>query len=209
MGFQENLRHYREQAKFTPTEMAKHLKVAYNTYVGYEVRGREPKYTTLCKIADLLQVSTDDLLGRTTNILGKNEDDLLEKIINESIKIGDCKLLKLSRISSDYVYFTFDDIQDIFKFKKDIMLKVLNDIKLETNKNEKYLQGEFFKFIQDTAVINFGKQQIKNFENLINTVTDEKEKAKLQDDLYKQITLVNMLEEKYNKDYQIYLQEDK
>ncbi|WP_417089170.1 helix-turn-helix domain-containing protein [Megamonas funiformis] len=209
MGFQENLRHYREQAKFTPTEMAKHLKVAYNTYVGYEVRGREPKYTTLCKIADLLQVSTDDLLGRTTNILGKNEDDLLEKIINESIKIGDCKLLKLSRISSDYVYFTFDDIQDIFKFKKDIMLKVLNDIKLETNKNEKYLQGEFFKFIQDTAFINFGKQQIKNFENLINTVTDEKEKAKLQDDLYKQITLVNMLEEKYNKDYQNYLQEDK
>lgn len=209
MGFQENLRHYREQAKFTPTEMAKHLKVAYNTYVGYEVRGREPKYTTLCKIADLLQVSTDDLLGRTTNILGKNEDDLLEKIINESIKIGDCKLLKLSRISSDYVYFTFDDIQDIFKFKKDIMLKVLNDIKLETNKNEKYLQGEFFKFIQDTAVINFGKQQIKNFENIINTVTDEKEKAKLQDDLYKQINLVNMFEEKYNKDYQNYLQEDK
>lgn len=208
MGFQENLRHYREQAKFTPTEMAKHLKVAYNTYVGYEVRGREPKYTTLCKIADLLQVSTDDLLGRTTNILGKNEDDLLEKIINESIKIGDCKLLKLSRISSDYVYFTFDDIQDIFKFKKDIMLKVLNDIKLETNKNEKYLQGEFFKFIQDTAVINFGKQQIKNFENIINTVTDEKEKAKLQDDLYKQINLVNMFEEKYNKDYQNYLQED-
>lgn len=208
MGFQENLRHYREQAKFTPTEMAKHLKVAYNTYVGYEVRGREPKYTTLCKIADLLQVSTDDLLGRTTNILGKNEDDLLEKIINESIKIGDCKLLKLSRISSDYVYFTFDDIQDIFKFKKDIMLKVLNDIKLETNKNEKYLQGEFFKFIQDTAVINFGKQQIKNFENQINTVTDEKEKAKLQDDLYKQINLVNMFEEKYNKDYQNYLQED-
>lgn len=209
MGFQENLRHYREQAKFTPTEMAKHLKVAYNTYVGYEVRGREPKYTTLCKIADLLQVSTDDLLGRTTNILGKNEDDLLEKIINESIKIGDCELLKLSRISSDYVYFTFDDIQDIFKFKKDIMLKVLNDIKLETNKNEKYLQGEFFKFIQDTAVINFGKQQIKNFENIINTVTDEKEKAKLQDDLYKQITLVNTFEEKYNKDYQNYLQEDK
>ena len=80
MGFQENLRHYREQAKFTPTEMAKHLKVAYNTYVGYEVRGREPKYTTLCKIADLLQVSTDDLLGRTTNILGKNEDDLLEAL---------------------------------------------------------------------------------------------------------------------------------
>ena len=210
MSFQENLKHYREKAGYkSAKEFANTLGIPPNTYVGYEVRGREPKFDTLCKIADLLEVSTDDLLGRTTNILGNNEDDLLEKIINESIKIGDCKLLKLSRISSDYVYFTFDDIQDIFKFKKDIMLKVLNDIKLETNKNEKYLQGEFFKFIQDTAFINFGKQQIKNFENLINTVTDEKEKAKLQDDLYKQITLVNMLEEKYNKDYQNYLQEDK
>lgn len=210
MSFQENLKYYRERAGYkSAKEFANTLGIPPNTYVGYEVRGREPKYTTLCKIADLLQVSTDDLLGRTTNILGNNEDDLLEKIINESIKIGDCKLLKLSRISSDYVYFTFDDIQDIFKFKKDIMLKVLNDIKLETNKSEKYLQGEFFKFIQDTAFINFGKQQIKKFENKINTVTDEKEKAKLQDDLYKQITLVNMLEEKYNKDYQNYLQEDK
>lgn len=85
MGFQENLRHYREQAKFTPTEMAKHLKVAYNTYVGYEVRGREPKYTTLCKIADLLQVSTDDLLGRTTNIIGNKEDNKLEKLIRDNI----------------------------------------------------------------------------------------------------------------------------
>ena len=33
MGFQENLRYYREKANLTPTEMAKYLNVAYNTYV--------------------------------------------------------------------------------------------------------------------------------------------------------------------------------
>lgn len=206
MDFKDILKSYRLKSGMTKAEFSRKLGIdSYSTYNNYEVGSSEPKIDMLIKIADLLNVSLDNLVGRTS----VNEDDLLEKIINESIKIGDCKLLKLSRISSDYVYFTFDDIQDIFKFKKDIMLKVLNDIKLETNKNEKYLQGEFFKFIQDTAFINFGKQQIKNFENLINTVTDEKEKAKLQDDLYKQITLVNMLEEKYNKDYQNYLQEDK
>lgn len=206
MDFKDILKSYRLKSGMTKAEFSRKLGIdSYSTYNNYEVGSSEPKIDMLIKIADLLNVSLDNLVGRTS----VNEDDLLEKIINESIKIGDCKLLKLSRISSDYVYFTFDDIQDIFKFKKDIMLKVLNDIKLETNKSEKYLQGEFFKFIQDTAFINFGKQQIKNFENQINTVTDEKEKAKLQDDLYKQITLVNMLEEKYNKDYQIYLQEDK
>ena len=83
MGFQENLRHYREQAKFTPTEMAKHLKMAYNTYAGYEIREREPKYTTLCKIADLLEVSTDDLLGRKEPRLKDNLMKIKNKVMLE------------------------------------------------------------------------------------------------------------------------------
>ena len=49
------------------------LNISYSTYKGYESQGREPKYETLCRIADLLKVSTDDLLGRTTNILGSEK----------------------------------------------------------------------------------------------------------------------------------------
>lgn len=86
MGFQENLRYYREKANLTPTEMAKYLNVAYNTYVGYEVRGREPKYAALCKIADLLNVSTDELLGRENNILGMNEDKKLLKYVKDNLQ---------------------------------------------------------------------------------------------------------------------------
>ena len=64
MNFHENLRYYRERAGYkTAKELADILNLAYNTYVGYEVRGREPKYQMLCKIADLLHVSTDELLG--------------------------------------------------------------------------------------------------------------------------------------------------
>lgn len=66
--------------------MAKHLKMAYNTYVGYEVRGREPKYTTLCKIADLLQVSTDDLLGREDNYGKDNIAKIRNKIMKEVLE---------------------------------------------------------------------------------------------------------------------------
>ena len=64
MGFQENLKYYREKAGYkTAKELADVLKLPYNTYAGYESKGREPKYSTLCKIADLLNVSTDELLG--------------------------------------------------------------------------------------------------------------------------------------------------
>lgn len=84
MSFQENLRYYREKAGYKQAkDFAKVLDVPYPTYVGYESQGREPKYNTLCKIADILQVSTDDLLGRTTNILGKNEDERLKQTLNK------------------------------------------------------------------------------------------------------------------------------
>lgn len=63
MSFQENLRHYREQAGYkTAKEFADILNIPYNTYTAYENQKREPKIDMLIKIADLLQVSTDDLL---------------------------------------------------------------------------------------------------------------------------------------------------
>lgn len=81
MSFQENLRYYREKAGYKQAkEFAKILNISYTTYTSYENQGREPKYNTLCKIADILQVSTDDLLGRTTNIIGNNEDERLKKL---------------------------------------------------------------------------------------------------------------------------------
>ena len=64
MGFQENLRFYKEKAGYTSAkDFSKALNIPYNTYAGYESQYREPKYETLIKIADLLNVSTDELLG--------------------------------------------------------------------------------------------------------------------------------------------------
>ena len=87
MGFQENLKYYREKAGYkTAKELADVLKLPYNTYAGYESKGREPKYNTLCKIADLLNVSTDELLGRENNILGMNEDKKLLKYVKDNLQ---------------------------------------------------------------------------------------------------------------------------
>lgn len=210
MSFQENLKHYREKAGYkTAKEFADILSVPYPTYAAYENKNSEPKYEMLCKIADLLQVSTDDLLGRTTNILGNNEDEELEKIIAESLKKGNCELLKLSKIETDFVFFNFDNLIKNFKIDKKFILDNLNKIKSTSLENEKNFRSRFFKFIQDTILITFGEQQINSFQKLIDNATNTKTKKQLEDDLSKQVVLFKMFKEKYNKDYPDYLQENK
>lgn len=62
-NFSKNLRHYRQKAGYKQAkDFAEALNIPYSTYKGYESQGREPKYETLCKIADLLEVSIDDLI---------------------------------------------------------------------------------------------------------------------------------------------------
>ena len=68
MSFQENLRMLRERAGYTSAkDFAEIVGISYPTYMGYENRGREPKYETLCRIAATLHVSIDELLGYTLN----------------------------------------------------------------------------------------------------------------------------------------------
>lgn len=61
--FNERLRFLRESAGLTQTELAKKICVAATTYRNYENTSREPNYDTLVKIASVLRVSIDELLG--------------------------------------------------------------------------------------------------------------------------------------------------
>lgn len=86
MSFQENLKYYREKSGYkTAKDFADVLNIPYTSYVAYENKGREPKYEMLCKIADLLQVSTDDLLGREDNYSKDNIIKIRNKIMKEVI----------------------------------------------------------------------------------------------------------------------------
>lgn len=203
--FTKNLKKYREKTDLSKAELARLLGLKYNTYNNYEMGTGEPKLDTLVKIADILNVSLDDLLGRTPT----NEDEQLEKIINEGLKNGNCTLLKLSKIDSDSVFFDFDNIIKDFELEKKFIIDNLNKIKFALQEKEKLFQSRFFKFIQDTAFISLSKEQINAFQKLIDNTTDIKIKEQLKDDLYKQIVLTKMFEEQYNKDYPDYLQENK
>lgn len=62
--FSDNLKRYRVAAGFaTAKEFAQALGIPYNTYLNYETKNSEPKYSVLCKIADAFDVTTDELLG--------------------------------------------------------------------------------------------------------------------------------------------------
>lgn len=58
------LRAARVQNKLTQQAMADRLGVSLNGYQKYEQGERQPPLDTLVKIADILDVSTDYLLGR-------------------------------------------------------------------------------------------------------------------------------------------------
>ena len=84
MSFQENLKYYREKSGYkTAKDFADVLNIPYTSYVAYENKGREPKYEMLCKIADLLEVSTDDLLGRKEPRLKDNLMKIKNKVMLE------------------------------------------------------------------------------------------------------------------------------
>lgn len=78
--FQENLKRIRSERGFkSAKQFAAALGIGYTRYINYENKGREPDFETLCKIADALHVTTDELLGFDMNPDAKM-DASLEKL---------------------------------------------------------------------------------------------------------------------------------
>lgn len=62
----EILKQLRTQNGFTQKEMAQKLKMTQQAYSRYERAECQPDIDTLCKLADIFEVSVDYLLGRET-----------------------------------------------------------------------------------------------------------------------------------------------
>lgn len=177
MSFQENLRYYREKAGYKQAkDFAEALNIPYSTYTGYEVRNREPKYETLCKIADLLQVSTDDLLGRTTNIVGRKDDELIKKILKNTF--DDCfsksdfpfKLILID-IKKDVLVFNLVDLNENIisevTLSKDFVIHNINSAEKIIRYRKKYdLFYSLLELSLDTLVENIN--YLLNDKNLSN-----------------------------------------
>lgn len=62
-NFNENLKDARERKGLSQKDVAESIGVAKSTYSLYESGNREPNVQTIKKIADILNVSADNLLG--------------------------------------------------------------------------------------------------------------------------------------------------
>ena len=62
--FAQNLRKYRKICCITQKSLAKELHYSHTAIANYESGRNEPSLSDLCRLADILGVSTDALLGR-------------------------------------------------------------------------------------------------------------------------------------------------
>ncbi|MCX4313444.1 MAG: helix-turn-helix transcriptional regulator [Clostridia bacterium] len=63
--FRERLYELRKLNKMTQVNVAEYLNISQPSYIRYENGGAEPSLENLVKLADLFDVTTDYLLGRT------------------------------------------------------------------------------------------------------------------------------------------------
>lgn len=147
MDFKDRLRYYREQRGYSSDELAKLLDIPYTTLKGYENAGREPKYNILVKIADILNVSLDDLLGRTPT----NEDEKIKELF--ALKNGDIDILSinLNNIKKDCVLFDIYlyDNKNISADKKRGLIKENKNRKLVNKSIMSIDKVEFIKLLKD------------------------------------------------------------
>ena len=180
MSFQENLRYYREKAGYKQAkDFAEALNIPYSTYTGYEVRNREPKYETLCKIADLLQVSTDDLLGRTTNILGTNEDERLKKELNNLLNPNEVKNLQIviNNIDKEDIHCSFLELQQDFFLDKSDIISIINTLNeaMEDKKKNIFQKSLFSSFLIDIILLT-DRRMDNIYSGKTNLSKDKQEK---------------------------------
>ena len=65
MDFSQNLKQFRLKIGMTQKEMASYLGMTERGYRNYEIGAREPSLSVLIVIADKLEISLDELVGRT------------------------------------------------------------------------------------------------------------------------------------------------
>lgn len=141
MEFKDILKSYRLKSGMTKAEFSRKLGIdSYSTYNNYEVGSSEPKIDMLIKIADLLNISLDDLVGRTP----ADEDERLKKTINDLLVLVNKKLgidYKAIKINDTNIVFTNLSSEDKFEFaiNKNELISIINDMKTQSAINEGYL----------------------------------------------------------------------
>lgn len=101
MKIGERISELRKDKGFKQKDIASKLNVAISTISNYETNCHEPDLTNLCKLADMLDVTTDYLLGRTE--LNIDLNTLKEPIDSHMTKADLLQILEYFS-KDDYAY---------------------------------------------------------------------------------------------------------
>lgn len=191
--FSENLKKYRLNQKLSKAELARKLNLQYTTYDNYERGTGEPKLNKLIEIANILNVSIDDLVGRTP----ADEDDKLEKIIrgaisnfessNPGIKNPGIKL-QFNYIDNNFINFevghTASKLIATGEINKADFIKQLSKIDIEITNTRAY---KIFYYLAMNVIDDAFKKVNKDLENLCQGFDDiEKNTGKTIATLYEE-----------------------
>lgn len=117
MEFYERLRMEREELGLKQKEMAEKLKLPANTYNGYETGKRQPSLEVVAEISNILEVSTDYLLGRsdirTPNVESNKEQKLSPEVETIAAHLEGKEITpKKMKLLKSYIDTLFDDFDD-------------------------------------------------------------------------------------------------
>lgn len=112
-----NIKQARERTGMQQKDCADAIGLTLRAWQGYEQGIREPKYETLCEIADLFGVTTDYLLGRKTD-----EPETLDKLV------GEFNMSALEKeILDNYLSLPKDMRSDLMEFLQKSVKKVMKE----------------------------------------------------------------------------------
>lgn len=155
MAFQENLIKLRKKAGYSARSFSKVLNIPYTTYLAYEKTDREPKYDLLIKIANILNVSVDELIGKISN----NKDERLKQDIDILLSPFENEIceytLKVVSISDTTVKFFFDNVLSSYYFcmDKDTLIKNIAILKKKTQIMQKSIFQDYID-IETQKILN-------------------------------------------------------
>jgi transcriptional regulator with XRE-family HTH domain len=111
----KRLKHARERKKLSQIEAAKLLGISNGTLSGYERNYRDPDTNILEKMADLYEVTTDYLLGRTDDPTPSNVDKIKKLGLKEDEEIH---FFDLEGMSDEDIEFIKNQIEFLRKKAK-------------------------------------------------------------------------------------------
>ena len=115
----DKLKNLREKRDLLQKDLSKDLNIATSTIGMYEQGRREPDNTTLKKIANYFDVSTDYLLDNTKP-LSKNEEQLKEKEILKKLLIENGYMKNDEDLSDEELKNLMEIIKTNKKYIKEI-----------------------------------------------------------------------------------------